>query len=884
MQRRLLGDRVLSRVLPDRSADEAFLNETSLSLLREERAEAERRIRRLFADIEENRDVLEHLQTHDALPPARDVKTVLQALASRGVAASPGWEHVSTMLAGGDAARTFIAQRPELVQGVLVRDAHFERAKTALAQAVLSLGAPVVVAPRSLAFGESVQARPEKCVVVGPTSDAHFDKAAAKREAQALEVQLGRERLRLEEAERAALERRDAADRLERFLEAYPLEWFTQQEAALHHAKLHQRSCGERAETLRRQRHESEARVREIWSEREARLVTAQKLKEHALKLEAHQNQHGAEAQLHTLEQEVALTQNTSGDLKYEAEQLDGEAALAETRARELEDRSAQLTASANRDNHESRSVAYLQGEPTPEAGDVDSLRDVHKRFCDRIDRKTDGKRLQLELEQTRQALDETNRRFMEALGPKLTKEEVQTALSNISDRSTLGTLTEEARQREVRFSCEVGAAETQTRAAQLELRRHQESYPRLQTALSPEEERLSEEALEKLAHEADDAAEAASAETGRHKDAQTRLSKQTAEWRLQKQKLEAWHDKAHVTLGRDDLFEDAPETPTGSSAPRTDEETGANLEDLQEVVQQAVKRRAELLTNRQKIWRDFLERLGDAPFDFARALKQWTEEDLERGSEQLLRDLETREKNVREALEESGTHRETLLTAVLSVAEQGVQALRSLTNNSKLPDKAGTLAGYPFLKINLTPTSEPRQRIGSLLDAIVAKGPTPDGLSLIQRAVRKLTQPIRVSVLFPDIDAPPRYVPITAMAKESGGERLTSAVLLYCALAQQRAKEQGRSLVISSPLMLDNPIGAASRAKFLELQRETARRMNIQLIYATGVNDYEAVRILPNVVRLRNEQRNAKNQRLLEVVRLVRPEDASTPGASGAR
>jgi hypothetical protein len=97
---------------------------------------------------------------------------------------------------------------------------------------------------------------------------------------------------------------------------------------------------------------------------------------------------------------------------------------------------------------------------------------------------------------------------------------------------------------------------------------------------------------------------------------------------------------------------------------------------------------------------------------------------------------------------------------------------------------------------------------------------------------------------------------------------------LLYCALAQQRARERGLNFSVSSTLLLDNPVGAASRTKFLELQRETARAMNIQLVYATGVNDFEAIRTMPNIVRLRNERSNHKNQRLLEAVRVVRPED----------
>ncbi|MFC6660846.1 hypothetical protein [Deinococcus multiflagellatus] len=147
-------------------------------------------------------------------------------------------------------------------------------------------------------------------------------------------------------------------------------------------------------------------------------------------------------------------------------------------------------------------------------------------------------------------------------------------------------------------------------------------------------------------------------------------------------------------------------------------------------------------------------------------------------------------------------------------------------------------------------------------------------GAELVQRAVRKLAQPIRVEVLFPDVDAPPRYLPITAMAKESGGERLTSAVLLYCTLARQRARERGLEVQATGTLLLDNPVGAASRVKLLQLQREMARAMSIQLIYATGVQDMEAVGTMPNVVQLRNEKHNLKTgHRLVELARLGRHE-----------
>ena len=69
-----------------------------------------------------------------------------------------------------------------------------------------------------------------------------------------------------------------------------------------------------------------------------------------------------------------------------------------------------------------------------------------------------------------------------------------------------------------------------------------------------------------------------------------------------------------------------------------------------------------------------------------------------------------------------------------------------------------------------------------------------------------------------------------------------------------------------TSVLILDNPIGRASRTVFINMQRQFASAMGIQLIYTTAVNDLEALSILPNIVRLRNERTDLnKGHRLLE-------------------
>ena len=73
------------------------------------------------------------------------------------------------------------------------------------------------------------------------------------------------------------------------------------------------------------------------------------------------------------------------------------------------------------------------------------------------------------------------------------------------------------------------------------------------------------------------------------------------------------------------------------------------------------------------------------------------------------------------------------------------------------------------------------------------------------------------------------------------------------------RATERTKYTDASSTLMLDNPYGAASRPTFLELQREVAKSMHIQLIYTTGIHDIEAIRMISNVVRLRNDSVDRK-------------------------
>jgi hypothetical protein len=146
----------------------------------------------------------------------------------------------------------------------------------------------------------------------------------------------------------------------------------------------------------------------------------------------------------------------------------------------------------------------------------------------------------------------------------------------------------------------------------------------------------------------------------------------------------------------------------------------------------------------------------------------------------------------------------------------------------------------------------------------MVSAGRIPGGLELVQQAVAALAggRGFEVKILKPDAVLKHESVSIDEMARFSRGQQLTAAILLYCTLAQLRARQRGqeRGRLDAGILILDNPIGTCSSPPMLELQRKMAKAMRVQLIYTTGVEDLHALAILPNVIRLRNTHKDRRS------------------------
>jgi hypothetical protein len=123
----------------------------------------------------------------------------------------------------------------------------------------------------------------------------------------------------------------------------------------------------------------------------------------------------------------------------------------------------------------------------------------------------------------------------------------------------------------------------------------------------------------------------------------------------------------------------------------------------------------------------------------------------------------------------------------------------------------------------------------------------------------------VRVSLLKPEPGLPSAQpIPVSGLSDLSGGERATIAILLYCALTNLRRETVAHSdrLAAVSALLLDNPFGKASSGFLVDQQMQMATALGMQLIYATAIEDANALDRFPVLVRLRNRQDLTRSMR----------------------
>lgn len=205
------------------------------------------------------------------------------------------------------------------------------------------------------------------------------------------------------------------------------------------------------------------------------------------------------------------------------------------------------------------------------------------------------------------------------------------------------------------------------------------------------------------------------------------------------------------------------------------------------------------------------------------------------------------------------------LLAAAIRILNRAAQA--------KIPQGVPKFSGLAVLKTSFRASDLPvetarEKSVENFIYDIIAKSLIPaTGSDLAARLLRHVaggeTYRFNIKILKPKEGQTDFYMPIDRVTT-SGGEGLTTAILLYCVLAQLRAEEaDNRKGASGGVLILDNPFAKANKTVFIQAQRQMAAAMGLQLIYATGLKDYNALGQFQRFWRLRPARRGKASGRI---------------------
>jgi hypothetical protein len=237
--------------------------------------------------------------------------------------------------------------------------------------------------------------------------------------------------------------------------------------------------------------------------------------------------------------------------------------------------------------------------------------------------------------------------------------------------------------------------------------------------------------------------------------------------------------------------------------------------------------------------------------------------------------------------LDQIERHRAAIITRLKGMVTYALGRLRAAQRASRLPDGLGDWSGLEFLRIAFAQPDDAvlDERIGRVIDeATCWEGASGrrDGLSLLLAGVRAALRPkgVRVDMLKPDAVLRDERVRVSEIGDVfSGGQLLTAAIILYCTMASLRASERGQARhQHAGVLFLDNPIGRASAGYLLELQLAVAEKLQVQLVYTTGLFDMNALSVFPLIIRFRNDADLRAGMKYLSVDSAIRSKLPAEP------
>jgi len=828
-------------------------------------------ILRIRVESAEDERAIHALEESHLLPPSQDVELYVSWLRDRQMRCWSGWEYLAANVEA-PRQRSLISQLPYLATGIVVRNADYDRVVELCndddpEDRRPRLRAPLVIAPAdALADGIDVL-----WTVVGPTSDAHFDKKAAAAELNALLQGRSSRTHTLDKHQDWQEALTSLKSSLQQFHADYPRGWFSEQRQKMEVARSRLDETDRLLKQLDDQLAELQADIDRSGTELQSFKLSLVELGRHRDRLDQYERGYGSH--LEEWRRERALARDRAAKSRKQQEELRSRAQEWETKSTESRLQGQSAHARGAQWDGELEKLKYVdETARQPAAGPLEELRSQYESHLADYEEKVNADTLsQLAAAHDRDA-DKEEREFERILARLggLESGVVEASLKELPIGSTAQQQYEVSDASLADAFQRMGSLGNRLKAAEADYSKADQECARLATE-GPLPELVDIESSEEHLAKA--------VAYWKERDEQSQLAaafREEAE-ALSRQHGEAVHEMERTVKDRQRLeslgtnfqpeFERmaAEGGNAGGSVGSaiTDSMTNAELvkrlEGLERSLAAIRSQHGSLDRQRDDVVKDVsawsrTDRFGKLRSSISYRFIDRAAAAMESHAELDIRQLEDRCFQITAKLQEADKHRDIVVRVLTGAVDEALELLGRISRLSKLPERLPQ-AGQQFVKIETKASENPIERqaqVGEFIDEQLERGDVGDGLELIQKAVRRVARRITVRVLHPDLHHKTERVSMSDMRRFSGGERLTMAILLYCALIRLRRGESNRRGG-SSVLILDNPIGTASRVSFLNMQREVARAMNVQLIYATAVKDLNAVGALENVIRLRN-------------------------------
>lgn len=844
--------------------------------LRERLASLDRQSAKHLRRIEIWEEMRQRIEQSDIAFADADVERVCDALNGRGVSAQPFARYLSIVVKEPALAREVVASDPARFLGVHVAahqlDAVRRIAETEADCAELALRRPVVV---SVAADRPAAPQADR-VVVPPMGDAEYNETAATKQKERLQQDLDRERRDLDAVERE----RAGLLAAERNLETYHGQ----------HGPAARRAARERldAALLKRaelsglrdaaQRTEADARTRSSDLLAAMKTLTAERERAHGSGRRCLEFWTTHESGLDAVRRQLAASETRLTAVQAEEEAARRAADAAFEEARGLAEKAERSAQDAGERDREAARIDHRSFEPPPPA--AEALPDLRTRYETTRDafRMRERDQIGVLVERRDSAVESRNKEIGD-LGrvPRPWNQEDAGRLGAL-DEAALDQEQAAARRRLDRAKTAEDGARTASSAAQArrddqaKARRHPEHAVEgaggldagaLAMAFRQMQERAA--AADRERQEAVQAAQAATDAAGRHRAAAERVANGVREI--------------------DRSLPDQPAPPPALTASLPDGDDGAlavvrdALDRLagQERAERAAKDAAGASFDRMK---QALQRVRDLERErrLADAVAMADFTAAAAGAETLLEQLDERITALGAEMERFADSRRIVVEALSSLLAGATRTLFAAAAKT-VPAAVTGIGGLAILKIGAKPSTlhggEARSTlVGGYVDQLNGSaGDLPRSGAWLAAALmrhmadaieQKKNAPLKLRILKPKDNADDLYMPVDRVTA-SGGEGLTTAILLYCVLAQLRAEQTlNRKGAAGGVLILDNPFAKANRTNFVQAQRQMARALGLQLIYATGLKDYNALGQFQRFWRLRPARRAVGSGRLL--------------------